>query len=108
TPVVAAAAGVIVRLDSNPAGGTTIYERSLDGRTVFYYAHLQRRVAGLAVGDLVRQGDTLAYVGDTGNARGIPHLHFAVYAVADPNEVSDGRHLDPYPLLVDTRADPEG
>lgn len=102
TPVVAAAAGTIVRLDSNSAGGTTIHQRSLDGRTVFYYAHLQRRAAGLAPGHLVRQGDTIAFVGESGNARGIPHLHFAVYEVSHPNEVSDGRHLDPYPLLVDS------
>jgi murein DD-endopeptidase MepM/ murein hydrolase activator NlpD len=107
TPVVAAAPGVIVRLGSNSAGGTTIYQRSLDGRTIFYYAHLQRRVSGLSVGDMVRQGDTIAFVGDSGNARGIPHLHFAVYAIADPNEFATGRHVDPYPLLVDGAGDPE-
>ena len=104
TPVVAAAAGTIVRLAESRAGGITIHQRGLDGRTVFYYAHLQRRVAGLDVGDLVAPGDTIAYVGDSGNATGIPHLHFAVYAVSDPNDVSDGRHMNPYPLLVEPAA----
>jgi murein DD-endopeptidase MepM/ murein hydrolase activator NlpD len=106
TPVVAAAPGVIVRLDSNRRGGTTIHQRGLDGRTVYYYAHLQRRAPGLEVSDRVRQGDTIAFVGDSGNARGIPHLHFAVYAVSDPNDVSDGRHMNPYALLVESPPEP--
>lgn len=107
TPVVAAAAGTIVRLDESRNGGTTIHQRSLDGRTIFYYAHLQRRVAGLRVGDLVRRGDTIAFVGESGNAKGIPHLHFATYVVADPNEVSNGHHFDPYPLLVEAAPEPD-
>jgi murein DD-endopeptidase MepM/ murein hydrolase activator NlpD len=107
TPVVAAAAGTIVRLDESGSGGITIHQRALDGRTILYYAHLRRRAARLSVGDLVAQGDTIAYVGDSGNAEGIPHLHFAVYAVQDPNEISDGRHFDPYPLLVEAAPKPD-
>lgn len=105
TPVLAADAGVVVGMDRSGVGGITLHQRGLDGRTVYYYAHLQGYRSGLKVGDLVRQGETLAYVGDTGNARGIPHLHFAVYVVTDPNQVSDGRHFNPYLLLVE---DPPG
>ncbi len=101
TPVLATASGVIVRLDTNAAGGTTLYQRALDSRTIFYYAHLQRYAPGLRVGHLVRQGDTIAYVGDTGNARGTPHLHFGISVVSNPNRVSNGRQFNPYPLLVD-------
>ena len=40
TPVLAAAEGVIVRRDSSGAGGLSIYERGMDGTTIYYYAHL--------------------------------------------------------------------
>jgi peptidoglycan LD-endopeptidase LytH len=99
TPVVAAAAGVIVRRDSAGAGGIALYERGVDGRTIYYYAHLSGYRAGLKVGDLVRAGDTLGYVGSTGNVSGSPHLHFGVFTVTDPNRWSRGRDLNPFVLL---------
>lgn len=99
TPVVAAAAGIVVRRDSGGAGGVSMYERDLDGRTIYYYAHLDRWRAGLREGDLLRQGDVLGYVGSTGNVSGSPHLHFAVFTVTDPNRWAKGRDLNPYPLL---------
>ena len=101
TPVLAAAAGVIVNRDSNAVGGLSLYERGLDGRTIYYYAHLDGIRAGLKVGDLVRAGDTLGYVGSTGNVSGSPHLHFAVFTVADPNRWWRGRDLNPYDLLTE-------
>jgi murein DD-endopeptidase MepM/ murein hydrolase activator NlpD len=104
TPVLAASAGVIVKLASSKLGGISLYHRDADGRTVYYYAHLQRYRAGIKEGDLVRAGDVIAYVGRTGNApAGNPHLHFAVYTVSDPNRWWRGRDLNPYPLLVETR-----
>lgn len=102
TPVLAADAGVVVGMDRGGAGGVTLHQRALDGRTVYYYAHLQRHRSGLEVSDLVRQGDTLGYVGDSGNAAGTPHLHFAVQVVEDPNRMRGGRHLNPFPLFVDS------
>jgi murein DD-endopeptidase MepM/ murein hydrolase activator NlpD len=99
TPVLAAAAGVIVKRDSSAAGGLSLYERDLDGRTIYYYAHLNGWRAGLKEGDLVRQGDVIGYVGSTGNVSGAPHLHFAVFTVTDPNRWWRGRDLNPYKLL---------
>jgi murein DD-endopeptidase MepM/ murein hydrolase activator NlpD len=99
TPVVAAAAGVIVKRDSSAVGGLSVYERDLDGRTIYYYAHLNGWRAGLKEGDLVRQGDVVGYVGSTGNVSGSPHLHFAVFTVTDPNQWWRGRDLNPYELL---------
>jgi murein DD-endopeptidase MepM/ murein hydrolase activator NlpD len=68
TPVLAATAGKILKLFQSERGGTTIYQLSADEKTVYYYAHLQRYADGLAEGNVVRQGDVIAYVGDTGNA----------------------------------------
>jgi murein DD-endopeptidase MepM/ murein hydrolase activator NlpD len=100
TPVLAAAPGVIVKRDSSALGGISIYQRDLDARTIYFYAHLQGYRAGLVEGELVRAGDVIGYVGTTGNAAGGPaHLHFGVYTVADPNRWWHGRDLDPYPLL---------
>ncbi|HEX6367754.1 MAG TPA: M23 family metallopeptidase [Longimicrobium sp.] len=99
TPVLAAAAGTIVKRDSNGIGGLSVYERDLDGRTIYYYAHLNGWRAGLKEGDLVRQGDVIGYVGSTGNVSGAPHLHFSVHVVKDPNRWWHGRDLNPYKLL---------
>jgi peptidoglycan LD-endopeptidase LytH len=99
TPVVAAAAGTVVKRDSNGLGGLSVYERDLDGRTIYYYAHLNGWRAGLKEGDLVRAGDTIGYVGSTGNVSGSPHLHFSVHVVTDPNRWWHGRDLNPYTLL---------
>jgi murein DD-endopeptidase MepM/ murein hydrolase activator NlpD len=100
TPVVAAADGTIVKLFHSDRGGTTIYQLSTDSRFIFYYAHLDRYAEGLAEGHLASQGETIAYVGDTGNAgAGNYHLHFSVAVVSDPKKYWQGVNINPYPLL---------
>jgi len=104
TPVLAAAGGVIVKRDSSALGGISLYERGHDGTTIYFYAHLSRYAPGVDEGDLVRQGDLIAYVGHTGNASAsAPHLHFGVYTVTDPNRWWHGRDLNPYLLLTEKR-----
>lgn len=103
TPVFAATAGKILKLSQSDRGGTTIYQLSADEKTVYYYAHLQTYAAGLAEGNVVRQGDVIAYVGDTGNAGvGNYHLHFSIAAVSDPKRYWEGTNINPYPLLRST------
>ena len=100
TPVIAAADGPIVKLFPSERGGTTIYQLSTDGRYVYYYAHLDRYAEGLAVGHFAKQGETIAYVGDTGNAgAGNYHLHFSIALIADPKRYWEGANINPYPLL---------
>jgi len=100
TPVLAAAHGEIVKLFQSERGGTTIYQLSMDKKLIFYYAHLQRYADGLIVGKVVRQGEVIAYVGDTGNAgAGNYHLHFSVAIVRDPKRYWEGFNINPYPLL---------
>jgi murein DD-endopeptidase MepM/ murein hydrolase activator NlpD len=100
TPVLAAADGEIIKLFQSERGGTTIYQLSVDRKLVFYYAHLQRYADDLAVGKFAKQGEAIAYVGDTGNAgAGSFHLHFSISVVADPKRYWEGTNINPYPLL---------
>ncbi len=100
TPVLAAADGTIVKLFHSDRGGTTIYQLSTDNKTVYYYAHLDHYADGLTEGHFARQGEVIAYVGDTGNAGpGNYHLHFSISIVSDPKRYWDGVNINPYPLL---------
>ena len=100
TPVLAAADGQIQKLFQSERGGTTIYQLSADQKLIFYYAHLARYADGLTEGKQVRQGDVIAYVGDTGNAgAGNYHLHFSIAVVSDPKRYWEGTNINPYPLL---------
>jgi murein DD-endopeptidase MepM/ murein hydrolase activator NlpD len=102
--VVAATDGVILRLTEHDSGGITLYQLAPDGATVFYYAHLEKYAAGIAPGVAVRQGDVIAYVGDTGNAgAGNYHLHFEVLSAPDPASFWAARPRNPYPLLTRAR-----
>ncbi len=100
TPVLAAADGTIVKLFQSERGGTTIYQLSVDNKFIYYYAHLDRYAEGLTEGHFARQGETVAYVGDTGNAgAGNYHLHFSIALISDPKHYWDGVNINPYPLL---------
>jgi peptidoglycan LD-endopeptidase LytH len=102
TPVLAAANGKILKLFQSDRGGTTIYQLNANGDLVFYYAHLSHYAEGLAEGDVVNQGQVIAYVGDSGNAgAGNYHLHFSIAAVSDPKRYWEGTNINPYPLLHD-------
>ena len=99
TAVVAVDGGTVSRLGNSGAGGITVYQLDEAGRYGYYYAHLDRLAAGLAEGQAVRRGDVLGYVGTTGNApASAPHLHFAIYVVADGQTRWGGRPVNPYPL----------
>ncbi len=106
TPVLAATDGIILRLHSGPVGGNAIYHLDADGRTRYYYAHLDRYLASLAEGQPVFRGQVIGYVGDTGNAgRGNYHLHFSIAILDDPRRWWEGTNLNPYPILRGLSAD---
>lgn len=100
TPVLAVADGPIIKLFLSKPGGITIYQLAQDNRTIYYYAHLERYADGIAEGRFARRGETIAYVGDTGNAGpGNYHLHFSISLVKDPKRWWEGVNINPYPLL---------
>jgi murein DD-endopeptidase MepM/ murein hydrolase activator NlpD len=100
TPVLAADDGRILRVSWNSAGGNTVYATDTDARLVYYYAHLDRYREGLAAGQLVAKGDTLGFVGTTGNApKDIPHLHFQIMRMPHDGKYWNGDPIDPFPFL---------
>jgi len=100
TPVLAVADGSILKLFHSDRGGTTIYQLSTDKKFVYYYAHLDRYADGLTESHFARQGETIAYVGDSGNAEaGNYHLHFSITLISDPKRYWEGTNINPYPLL---------
>jgi murein DD-endopeptidase MepM/ murein hydrolase activator NlpD len=102
TPVIAAAPGTIEKLFQSDDGGNTIYQRSDDRRTIYYYAHLDSYAPGLAEGQTVARGQTIGAVGSTGNAsESAPHLHFAILRTNPEAKWWDPTTaVDPYPLLT--------
>ena len=101
TPVVAAAAGRVEKLWNSAAGGITAYVRSPKRNWSYYYAHLSGYAPGLHEGQVVKVGDAIGYVGDTGNAgAGNYHLHFGLTRTAPEQHWYEGRPVDPYPYLA--------
>jgi murein DD-endopeptidase MepM/ murein hydrolase activator NlpD len=78
TPVLAAAAGRVTRVGERGLGGNVVWLRDAAHGRSLYYAHLDRYL--VSEGMWVEPGDTLGFVGNTGNARTTPpHLHFGIY-----------------------------
>lgn len=101
TPVIAAAPGTVEKLWTSAAGGTTVYVRSPRRLWTYYYAHLAGYAPGLHEGQVVRVGDQLGYVGDTGNAGARNfHLHFGLARTTPDQHWYEGEDIDPYPYLV--------
>ena len=91
TPAVAAVAGTVTRVGDSKLGGHVVWLLDAATGQHLYYAHLDRQL--VHTGQVVRPGDTLGLVGNTGNARTTaPHLHFGIY--------KSGRGaIDPLPFV---------
>ncbi|MDT0649113.1 M23 family metallopeptidase [Autumnicola edwardsiae] len=77
TPVVAATSGRVTYTGEKGLGGKQVWLRDSRRGQSLYYAHLDsiKPISGS-----VKVGDTLGFVGNTGNARTTPpHLHFGIY-----------------------------
>lgn len=96
TPVIAVESGVVEALGWNQYGGWRIGIRSFDTKRYYYYAHLRQNrpyAAGLAVGQTVKAGDVIGYVGRTGysarenvNNIQVSHLHFGLELIFDESQ----------------------
>ena len=74
--------GVITSMKYEGAGGNTIRIRHNSVYSTAYL-HLSGYAKGLKVGQRVRQGDVIGYVGSTGRSTG-PHLDFRVWKNGSP------------------------
>ena len=102
TPVVSADDGRVLKLRKNSAGGTTIYATDPAERIIYYYAHLERYREPIHEGMKLAKGDTIGFVGTTGNApKNVPHLHFQVMRMPADGRWWGGDPIDPLPMLVD-------
>ena len=89
TPVLAASAGRVRGVRETSRGGKVVWIRDPVREASLYYAHLDSQHVN--DGQMVKRGDTVGFVGNTGNARGTPpHLHFGLYRRGP---------VDPYPFL---------
>jgi murein DD-endopeptidase MepM/ murein hydrolase activator NlpD len=73
-PIYAVVSGV-VNFKQNRLGGNAVSLVGDNGNR-YYYAHLSRYEGQ---NRRVSQGDVIGYNGDTGNATGVPHLHFEIH-----------------------------
>jgi peptidoglycan LD-endopeptidase LytH len=100
TPVLAADDGRVLRVSRNTLGGLTVYTIDRTGQFVYYYAHLEGYARHLAAGNIVFKGDTLGFVGTTGDAPdNLPHLHFQILRMPPDGKYWEGDPIDPFPLL---------
>ena len=86
TPCVAITSGNVVQKSGRTAGNY-VFLYGDNGHT-YWYMHLQSYGAT----GHVSAGTVIGYVGDTGNAKGCPHLHFEYHPGGGPA-------VNPYPLL---------
>ena len=100
TPVLAADDGRVLRVSWNSAGGNTVYATDVEGRIVYYYAHLDHYRESLAAGMPLAKGDTIGFVGTTGNApKDIPHLHFQIMRMPHDGKYWNGEPINPFGIL---------
>ena len=82
TPVMTIGDGVVTSVKYEGAGGNTVRIRHNSVYSTAYL-HLSKYAKGLKVGQRVRQGEVIGYVGSTGRSTG-PHLDFRVWKNGSP------------------------
>lgn len=91
-PIYAAKDGIVTRSEYHFSWGNYVTITHEGGATTLY-AHNQRNVA--TVGQKVKQGELIAYMGNTGHSTG-PHLHLELCL---DNSLAQDRLVDPYPVF---------
>ncbi len=107
TPLLAATSGIVLYVNTTGRGGNSFGILGPKWR-VHYYAHLKTVTA--KAGQLVRRGQQLGSVGNTGNAKNRPpHLHYAIISLFPHRDLKDDStqgwkkqyYLDPGKMLLE-------
>jgi murein DD-endopeptidase MepM/ murein hydrolase activator NlpD len=107
-PILACADGIVFSVGWNDVGGNRLWLRDQEGNE-FYYAHLSAFTPLAKNGRVVKAGDVLGFVGNTGDAQGTPtHLHFEVHPfsllfMGYDGAVNPTPYLDAWRHLQDVR-----
>jgi murein DD-endopeptidase MepM/ murein hydrolase activator NlpD len=101
TPVLSTDDGRLVKLHTSAAGGLMIYTEDPSHRYIYYYAHLDRYRPGITEDMPLAKGDTIGFVGTTGNAPpNVPHLHFGIGRMDATRRWWKVTPLDPRTILI--------
>lgn len=74
TPIKAVTNGTVTRTFDNKLGGKVLQIAEDNGQYYQWYMHLNRY--NVKEGDYVKEGDVIAYSGNTGEQTSGPHIHF--------------------------------
>lgn len=88
TAILAADDGIVIYSDTQNGYGNVVKIKHFDGKETIY-AHNNSNI--VSVGDIVKQGETIAKVGTTGNSTG-NHVHFEILV--------DGEVIDPLNVVT--------
>lgn len=93
TPIYAVTNGTITRqfFDQPGSLGGNALRLTAPNGTYFHYAHLSTFAENVKVGTVVRAGEVIGFVGNTGNSS-TPHLHFEYHP-------GGGAAVNPFPLV---------
>jgi len=104
TPILSADDGKILRMSNSSLGGITMYTVDPLSRIVYYYAHMDHYNDAMSPGRMITRGDTLGFVGTTGNApKDTPHLHFQIMRWPSDGKYWNGDPIDPFDFLGGVR-----
>jgi murein DD-endopeptidase MepM/ murein hydrolase activator NlpD len=96
TPILAVDDGVIIDLKSGGRGGIAVVAADAAGRFIYYYAHLLKYHPSMEPGRALVRGDTIGFVGTSGNAsEDKPHLHLAILRASNVARWSSGTPINP-------------
>lgn len=100
TPIVSASDGIILKTGRDVLGGNVVKVLGSDNK-IYYYAHLSKYL-DFKANDKIKRGQTIGYVGNTGNAVSTPpHLHFEIMEISWYFPLVT-KNINPYSELVES------